>query len=86
MSDREQIAQQALALPPEDRAYLADMLERSLPPGGFATPEIAAAWGEEIERRIAAYDRGEVHAEDAEIVVSRIRQRLAECRSQKVKP
>lgn len=85
MNDREQIAQQALALPPEDRAYLADILEQSLPAGDFATPEISAAWGVEIERRIAAYDRGELHAEDAQVVLSRIRQRLAEYRSQKVK-
>ncbi len=31
----------------------------------FASPEIARAWEEEIERRIAAYERGEVKAIDA---------------------
>ena len=44
MTPRDEIVQQAMALPPEDRAYVADMLEQSLSGGGFATPEIAAAW------------------------------------------
>jgi putative addiction module component (TIGR02574 family) len=59
MTVREQIFQQALALPPEDREQLADLLERSLPTEGFVNSDVADAWSEEIERRIAAYDRGE---------------------------
>ncbi len=31
----------------------------------FASPEIARAWEEEIERRIAEHDRGETEAIDA---------------------
>ena len=60
MEPREQIVEQALSLTPEDRVDVADALEHSLTPTGFATPEIAAEWATEIERRIAAYDRGEV--------------------------
>jgi len=30
----------------------------------FASPDIARAWEEEVERRIAAYDRGEIEAID----------------------
>ena len=44
MSNRDEIARAALTLPLEDRAYVADVLERSLEPESFATPEIAEAW------------------------------------------
>ena len=84
MTIREQIAQQALALPPEDRTYLADVLEQSLTHGEFATPEIAAEWGAEIDRRLAAYDRGETQGVDAQTALERLRARLVEHRSRKV--
>lgn len=83
MSLREEIAQQALELPAEDRAYVADVIEQSLASGGFASDEIAAAWASEIERRIAAYDRGEVEAVDAEVALDRLRKQLAEHRARK---
>ena len=86
MTIREQIAQQALALPPEDRTYLADVLEKSLTSGEFATPEIAAEWAAEIDRRIAAHDRGETQGVDAQTALERIRVRLATHRSRKVTP
>ncbi len=86
MTTREQIAQQALALPPEDRTYLADVLEQSLTHGEFATPEIAAEWATEIDRCIAAYDRGETHGVDAQTALERVRARRAEHRSRKETP
>jgi hypothetical protein len=58
MANREQIVQEALSLAPEDRAFVADALEQSLSSGSFASPAIAEAWAHEIERRLAAYDRG----------------------------
>ncbi len=84
MTNREQIAQQALALPPEDRTYLADVLEQSLPHGPFGTPELATEWTAEIDRRIAAYERGETQGADVQTVLERIRARLSEHRSHKV--
>jgi putative addiction module component (TIGR02574 family) len=75
MSTREEIIQQALSLPVEDRAYVADAIEQSLGRGDFATPEIAAAWMAEIERRALAYERGETTAEDWRTVISRLRAR-----------
>ena len=78
MTNREQIVEQALSLAPEDRAYVADALEQSLTSGGFASPEIAEAWAEEIERRLAAYDRGETKAVDADVALDRLRRQLAE--------
>ncbi len=83
MPGREEIAQQALELPPEDRVYVADMLERSLAAGGFASEEIAAAWDAEIERRLEAYDRGEVEPIPADVAIERLRQHLAEHRARK---
>lgn len=83
MSTVEQLAQQALALGPEDRVYLANVLEESLSTGGFATPEIAAAWSAEIDRRLAAYRRGETKPTDADAALERIAQRLEEQRVRK---
>jgi putative addiction module component (TIGR02574 family) len=83
---RDQIVQQALSLTPEDRAFVADALEQSLAGQGFATPEIASAWAAEIERRIAAYDRGEVQGVDADAAIRRMRQFLEKHRAGKASP
>jgi putative addiction module component (TIGR02574 family) len=86
MSNRDEIARQALALPPDERAYVADVIEQSLSSGDFATTEIAEAWAAEIERRIQAYDRGETHALDGQTSVERIRKMLADRRAGKATP
>lgn len=77
MPNRDEIAQQALALPPDDRAYVAELLERSLAAGEFATPEIAVAWIAEAERRAEAIDRGEMPVSDWREVMARLRNRHA---------
>jgi len=86
MSDRDEIVQQAMSLSPADRAYVADVLEQSLPTGGFATPEIAAAWTAEIERRIGAFDRGELSAVDMQASLENMRQQLARHRARQANP
>jgi putative addiction module component (TIGR02574 family) len=78
---RDQIAEQALTLPPEDRAFLAELLEESLSSNGFATPELAAQWVAEVKRRVEAYDRGETRAYDIRTVMQTIRNELEERRS-----
>lgn len=83
MSTVEQLAQQALALEPGERAYLADVLEQSLASGGFATTDLARVWSAEIDRRLEAHKRGEAQASDADLVLERIRQRLDEHRARK---
>jgi putative addiction module component (TIGR02574 family) len=83
MSTVEQLAQQVLALGPEERVYLANVLEESLSTGGFASPELAAAWSAEIDRRLAAYRRGETQGTDADAALERIGQRLEEHRARK---
>jgi putative addiction module component (TIGR02574 family) len=65
-----EIEQQAQALAAEDRAKLAEALLESL-----QTPlsEIEAAWAQEIEERVAAFDRGEIQAYAAEDVFAEAR-------------
>jgi putative addiction module component (TIGR02574 family) len=65
-----QMEEQARALSPEDRAKLAQSILESL-----HTPvaEIEAAWAVEIERRVAAFDRGEMQSYPAEDVFAEAR-------------
>jgi len=78
---RDQIAEQALTLPPADRAFLAELLEESLSSNGFATPELAAQWVAEVKRRVELYDRGETRAYDIRTVMQSMRNELEERRS-----
>jgi putative addiction module component (TIGR02574 family) len=65
-----EIEQQARALAAEERAKLAETLLESL-----QTPlsEIETAWAQEIEERVAAFDRGETQAYAAEDVFAEAR-------------
>lgn len=60
-----QIEEQARSLNAEDRAQLAESMLESL-----HTPvsEVEAAWAKEIDRRVAAFDRGEIPSYPAEDV------------------
>jgi len=66
-----ELAEQGKALAPEDRSRLVDMLLVSLHEDPLA--QIEAAWDEEVERRLEAYDRGEVQAIDGEEVLAKAR-------------
>lgn len=77
MSLRDNIARQAMTLPPEDRAFVADLLEGSLPAGEFSDGEVAASWSREIDRRIQAYDRGETTAIELDVAIDQMRRSLA---------
>lgn len=83
MPAREAVLQEALLLSPNDRALLVDALEESLDHGEFATPEIAAAWSEEIDRRIAAYKRGETKALTVEQAMNQLRRSPSERRAER---
>jgi len=76
MTDREQVLEKALSLSAADRAFVADALEQSLPHEGFATPEVAAAWAAEVERRIEAFERGDVKAVDADTAIEQMRNQM----------
>lgn len=77
MTQLDQLAEQALKLEPNDRAYLADLLEQSLPASGFADADVGDAWSREIDRRVAAYDRGETQAISVEASLQHAREALA---------
>ena len=51
-----ELTKQALTLTPEERIELAETLMTSV--DGFASPEIEAAWREEIDRRVRDFDEG----------------------------
>jgi len=65
------VAKRAKALPRAELESLVDELLVSLHEAG--EPALNEAWNAEIERRVAAYDRGEVQAIPAEEVLARAR-------------
>lgn len=69
-----ELAERGRALSPDERARLVDLLLASL--ADSAPESVADAWDREIERRIAAYNAGEVEAYDLEEVLEEAR-RLA---------
>lgn len=64
---------QALKLPPEERALLADHLLASL----SSEREIDAAWAVEVDRRIAEVEAGQVGLVPVEQAIERARQALS---------
>ena len=66
----EHILEQALRLPPVDRAELIGRLFQSFDDDG-----VDSAWADEIESRIDAYDAGQLTASPAEDVLERINRR-----------
>ena len=65
-----QIEDQARVLTPEERAKLAESLLESL---HSPLVEIEKAWADEVEQRVAAFDRGEIPAYPAEDVFAEAR-------------
>jgi putative addiction module component (TIGR02574 family) len=64
---------EALKLPPEERALLADHLLASL----GAQSEVEQAWVAEIERRLAEVEAGHVELVPVEQAIKRARQALS---------
>ena len=69
----EQILKDALELAPLDRAEMIERLFLSFDSSGDR--RVDAAWSEEIESRIDAYDQGKIAASRAEDVLARINRR-----------
>jgi hypothetical protein len=67
------IEEQARALSAEDQSRLADRMLESLQP---LSAEIEAAWAEEIEEHVSAFDQGEMTSHAAEDVFAEARQTL----------
>jgi putative addiction module component (TIGR02574 family) len=75
MATREEITQQALALSPEDRAYIVFELERSFAeePDRPASAAGHAEFLAELKRRSAAYRSGETKSRPAADVIADLR-------------
>jgi len=67
------IERQALSLTVAERALLADRLLQTL---DQEDPERMERWGREADRRLEAYERGEIAAIDGPEAVAAIRRRL----------
>lgn len=65
------LAEQARSLSAEERSRLVDLLLESLHDSPLA--EVEDAWAKEIQRRVAAYERGEVQTYAAEDVFAEAR-------------
>ena len=64
------LLKQVLSLPPSERARLAEQLLESLEPPNERNRQLGA---EEAERRLEAYERGDLTANPAEEVFARLR-------------
>lgn len=65
----ERVLNEALSLPPGDRAQLAERLFSSL---DLSQEELDRLWGQEADSRIDAYERGELKAVPAHNVFKNI--------------
>lgn len=66
-----ELEQKACSLVPEERAHLVEVLLESLQDSSFA--EVRLEWEREIERRVAAFERGEARLFSAEEVFAEAR-------------
>ena len=72
-TENSRILTEILALPPNERAELAERILDSL--GEEPSEERIARWASETESRLDAIGRGELRTRSAEEVFSRLRQR-----------
>ena len=68
MSNAKEILGEAISLSPKDRIYLIDGLVSSL---DKPDKEISELWADEAERRIEAYERGELKSVSIEKVMEK---------------
>jgi len=69
----EAVIDQARRLSAEDQVVLLDALSDLISP---PDAEWEAAWAKECEARLAAYEQGEMEAEDFDVVMERLRKEL----------
>lgn len=73
MSRNQQLLDEAMALPPEERAELAEKLLESL--DAADQKEIDAAWAEEAQRRLGAVETGQMGTLPAQEAFRRLKER-----------
>ena len=66
----EELIEHARHLAPEERVVLLDALNELMTPPDAAWE---SAWAKEAEDRLEAYERGEIVAEDFDVVMERMR-------------
>lgn len=66
-----ELAERGTSLAPQERERLVELLLQSLVEP--ATPEVEAAWNQEIDRRVAAHRNGEVKTFELEEVLAEAR-------------
>lgn len=84
MTTRDQLAELALKLDVDDRAFLADLLAGSLQEDRMSVARLAQEWTDEIDRRIDAYERGEMPSMSIEEGLASVRAALGERRQSPV--
>lgn len=67
----------ALRLNDEEREQLLLKLTAEASSAGFAAPEVRAVWAEECDRRYQDWQAGKVKAVPGDLVMQRLRERLA---------
>lgn len=67
------LLENACSLDIEDPTCFAEAFEDGLKPIDFATPEIAATWSAEIERRAQSCERGEMPTTEWRDAMARLR-------------
>lgn len=79
---RDDLLAKVLALPAADREFIAERIDETLEQetgfsqSPFATPELAQAWADEVERRIDMIDKGLVEPLPADVALREARERL----------
>ena len=73
-ANAEQVLANALSLPPNERAQLAEQLFASL---DISQDELDRLWAQEADSRIDAYERGEIKTISAEKVFKSIDRKIS---------
>lgn len=79
MTRCEQLAEEILSLPVEDRAYVRDLLDQSLASEGDDVG-LSPEWIAEIQRRVDEIERGEARTVPWEVVKARLERTILEVR------
>ena len=81
---RDELLAKVLALPASDREFIAERIEETIArEAGFASPEVAKAWADEVARRIEMIDQGIVKPLPADIALLQAREHLERRRAER---
>jgi hypothetical protein len=76
-SARDELLAKVLALPASDREFIAERIDETIDrDAGFADPEFAKAWADEVARRIEMLDKGIVKPIPADSALHEAREQL----------